>query len=140
MTFARTCSAGALALLHASPPRCATAQTQQVYRYVDAEGRIVYSDKPPPPNARDAQSKRIGQNTIETSSLSFSAAMAQERFPVTLYTFSCGVGLRHRRGVAQQARCAAYRHRRELRTTAPTSSSGSPADSTRRRFRSATST
>ena len=68
----------------------AIAQVQQVYRYVDPEGRIVYSDKPPPPNARDAQAKRIGRNTIETSNLSYTAALAEERFPVTLYTFGCG--------------------------------------------------
>lgn len=68
----------------------AVAQLQQVYRYTDPEGRVVYSDKPPPPNARDAQAKRIGRNTIETSNLSYTAALAQERFPVTLYTFGCG--------------------------------------------------
>ena len=66
------------------------AQTQQVYRYVDHEGRIVYSDKPPPPDAREAVAKRIGRNTIETSDLSYTALMAQERYPVTLYTFGCG--------------------------------------------------
>ena len=65
-------------------------QLQQVYRYTDPEGRVVYSDKPPPPNARDATSKRIGKNTIETSNLSYTAALAQERFPVTFYTFGCG--------------------------------------------------
>jgi len=68
----------------------ALAQLQQVYRYVDQEGRVVYSDKPPPANAREAQAKRIGKNTIETSDLSYTAARAQERFPVTLYTFGCG--------------------------------------------------
>jgi hypothetical protein len=82
--------ASTLALLALFAAVAATAQTQQVYRYVDPEGRIVYSDKPPPPNARDAQAKRIGQNTIETSDLSYSEVMAQERFPVTLYTFGCG--------------------------------------------------
>jgi len=69
----------------------ANAQTQQVYRYTDTDGRIVYSDKPPPANAKDAQAKRISRNSIETSDLSFSTQQAQERFPVTLYTFSCGV-------------------------------------------------
>src|ERR1700694_4403438 len=83
-------AAGALALLILIASGLAAAQTQQVYRYVDPEGRVVYSDKPPPPNARDAQAKRIGKNTIETSNLSFSAVLAQERFPVTLYTFGCG--------------------------------------------------
>src|SRR5438445_3674764 len=83
-------SAGALVLLILIASGLAAAQTQQVYRYVDPEGRVVYSDKPPPPNARDAQAKRIGKNTIETSNLSFSSVLAQERYPVTLYTFGCG--------------------------------------------------
>jgi hypothetical protein len=90
MTFANTWSASILALLALVVAMAATAQTQQVYRYVDPEGRVVYSDKPPPPNAREAQAKRVGQNTIETSDMSYSEVMAQERFPVTLYTFGCG--------------------------------------------------
>jgi hypothetical protein len=90
MTFAKTWSASVLALLALVVAMAATAQTQQVYRYVDPEGRVVYSDKPPPPNAREAQAKRVGQNMIETSELSYSEVMAQERFPVTLYTFGCG--------------------------------------------------
>src|SRR5215472_5599030 len=80
----------ALALAAFCLSSVAAAQLQQVYRYVDPEGRVVYSDKPPPPNARDAQAKRIGRNTIETSNLSYTAALAQERYPVTLYTFGCG--------------------------------------------------
>ncbi|MEP6997944.1 MAG: glutaredoxin family protein [Betaproteobacteria bacterium] len=98
------CAAGiASVLLLASA--CAIAQTQQVYRYLDTDGRVVYSDKPPPADARNAQAKRIGRNSIETSELSFATQQAQERFPVTLYTFSCGVvcdtaqGLLNKRGV-----------------------------------------
>lgn len=90
MTLAKIRCASVLALLVLIAATAATAQTQQVYRYIDAEGRVVYSDKPPPPNAREAQTKRVGQNMIETSALSYSAVMAQERFPVTLYTFGCG--------------------------------------------------
>src|SRR6266567_2493408 len=86
---ARSLASVALLMLLAST--ASSAQVQQVYRYVDAEGRIVYSDKPPPPNARDAQAKRIGGNSIETSDLSYATQQAQERFPVTLYTFACGV-------------------------------------------------
>src|SRR6266702_3505813 len=105
IAIARKRSAGALALLILIASGLAAAQTQQVYRYVDPEGRVVYSDKPPPPDARDAQAKRIGRNTIETSSLSFASAMAQERYPVTLYTFGCGTvcdtasGLLNKRGI-----------------------------------------
>lgn len=86
---ARSLASIALLILFASS--ASSAQVQQVYRYVDAEGRIVYSDKPPPPNAKEAQAKRIGGNSIETSELSYATQQAQERFPVTLYTFACGV-------------------------------------------------
>jgi hypothetical protein len=99
---ARSLSAFALLLLISG---LAAAQVQQVYRYIDLDGRVVYSDKPPPPNAKDAQAKRIGANSIETSDLSYATAQAQERYPVTLYSFSCGVvcdtaqGVLNKRGV-----------------------------------------
>jgi hypothetical protein len=99
---ARSLSAFALLLLISG---LAAAQIQQVYRYIDLDGRVVYSDKPPPPTAKDAQAKRIGANSIETSDLSFATAQAQERYPVTLYSFSCGVvcdtaqGVLNKRGV-----------------------------------------
>jgi Domain of unknown function (DUF4124) len=80
----------ALALLAVCTSGSAFAQAQQVYRYIDQDGRVVYSDKPPPANAREAQAKRIGRNTIETSNLSYTSALAEERYPVTLYTFGCG--------------------------------------------------
>jgi len=98
----RSLSAFALLLLISG---LAAAQIQQVYRYIDLDGRVVYSDKPPPPTAKDAQAKRIGANSIETSDLSFAVAQAQERYPVTLYSFSCGVvcdtaqGVLNKRGV-----------------------------------------
>ena len=99
---ARSLTAFALLLLISG---LAAAQVQQVYRYIDLDGRVVYSDKPPPPTAKDAQAKRIGANSIETSDLSFATAQAQERYPVTLYSFSCGVvcdtaqGVLNKRGV-----------------------------------------
>jgi hypothetical protein len=99
---ARSLSAFALLLLISG---LAAAQVQQVYRYIDLDGRVVYSDKPPPPTAKDPQAKRIGANSIETSDLSYAAAQAQERYPVTLYSFSCGVvcdtaqGVLNKRGV-----------------------------------------
>ena len=99
---ARSLTAFALLLLISG---LAAAQAQQVYRYIDLDGRVVYSDKPPPPTAKDAQAKRIGANSIETSDLSYATAQAQERYPVTLYSFSCGVvcdtaqGVLNKRGV-----------------------------------------
>ena len=68
---------------------CAGAQT--LYRYVDPNGRVVYSDQPPPPAARDVQPKRLPGNVIETDPVPFAARQAVERFPVTLYTFDCEI-------------------------------------------------
>ena len=42
----------------------ATAQNQEVYRYVDKEGRVVYSDRGPPSDAKDIQAKRMRGNVI----------------------------------------------------------------------------
>jgi hypothetical protein len=90
-TGIRPLTRGMVALLLLGASLFALAQTQQVYRYVDKDGHVVYSDKPPPADAREAQAKRIGRNTIETSTLSYASVLAQERFPVTLYTFGCGL-------------------------------------------------
>src|SRR5258708_14291477 len=78
----------ALAILCAASSIAAAQQVQQVYRYLDVDGKVVYSDKPPPANAKEAQAKRVSGNSIETSVLSFATQQAQERYPVTLYTFS----------------------------------------------------
>lgn len=90
------------ALLAAAP---LAAQERQVYRYVDADGRVVYSDRAPTGAAKDLQAKRVVGNTIETSTMSIALQQATERHPVTLYTFACGepcdkaVALLNRRGV-----------------------------------------
>jgi glutaredoxin len=83
----------------------AAGQNQQVYRYVDKEGRVVYSDRGPPSDAKDVQAKRMRGNLIEDNVTPIAAQQAQERFPVTLYSFTCGEvctqaeSLLNRRGV-----------------------------------------
>jgi glutaredoxin len=78
---------------------------QSVYRYVDANGNVVYSDKVPPPNAKSVEAKRLTPNYIETDQVAMAAQKAQDRYPVTLYTFACGdvcdraEALLNRRGV-----------------------------------------
>lgn len=62
----------------------------QVYRYEDAQGRVIYSDRPPPSDARNPTAKRVGQNYIETNEQPLAAQQAADRFPVTLFTFACG--------------------------------------------------
>ncbi len=99
ITLAVACMA-AFAAAAASP-----ASAQSVYRYVGPDGRVVYSDRPPPPDVKNVQTKRLGANYVETSEPSLTAQMAAERFPATLFTFECGEvcqnaeGLLNRRGV-----------------------------------------
>ena len=105
----RRTAAARLALACAIATACLSggtfAQGQQVYRYTDAEGRVVYSDKPPPAAAKNVQPKRLGANFIENDALPLAARNASENYPVTLYTFACGQicemaeGLLNRRGV-----------------------------------------
>ena len=92
----------ALGLLLCGEP---VAQDRQVYRYTDVDGRVIYSDRAPTSGAKDVTTKRVRGNTIDTSELPIAMQQASERFPVTLYTFSCGAtcdnaqALLNRRGV-----------------------------------------
>ena len=78
---------------------------QQVYRYVDKDGKVVYSDRSPPTDSKDVQAKRLSPNFIESNPVPMATAQAAERFPATLYTFACGAvcqsaeALLNRRGV-----------------------------------------
>lgn len=78
---------------------------QQVYRYVDKDGKVVYSDRSPPLDSKEVQAKRLSPNYIENNDVPLALTQATERFPVTLYTFACGTvcqsaeGLLNRRGV-----------------------------------------
>jgi glutaredoxin len=84
---------------------CAAAQAQQVYRYVDKDGRTIYSDRQPPSDSKEVQAKRLSPNFIENNDAPIALTQAAERFPVTLYTFACGTvcqnaeALLNRRGV-----------------------------------------
>lgn len=85
-------------------PALAGAQ-QQLFRYVDKEGRVVYTDTAPPADAKSVQQKKLGGNFIETSEMPYALQVAQQRNPVTLYSGPCGPlceqarALLNRRGV-----------------------------------------
>jgi glutaredoxin len=64
------------------------ALAQGVYRIVGPDGRVTYSDQPPPP---DNQTRPVTRGTTGTApagspSLPFALRQAASRFPVTLYT------------------------------------------------------
>ena len=70
----------ALALAFSLP-----AGAQKAYRWVDAEGRVTYSDRPPPPGAAKAESRNLRGSVVETSDPPFAVKQAAKDFPVTLY-------------------------------------------------------
>ena len=59
------------------------AQTN-VYRWVDKDGKVHFTDAPPPPDAKSATQKRFGQAADEQP-LPFSTQAAMKRNPVMLW-------------------------------------------------------
>jgi len=63
----------------------------QAYRWVDQDGRVHYTQTPPPPDAKNVQRKKLRGNVAESSNLPYATRQAAQNFPVTLYTSpDCG--------------------------------------------------
>lgn len=81
MTVAKTMAGTMMALL-----LCAGgAGAQQMYKWVDASGKITFSDKPPPANAKPIEIK-AGAGGAATVPLPYALAQAVRAYPVVLYT------------------------------------------------------
>jgi glutaredoxin len=82
------------ALITAIAAFSSVATAQQLYRIVGADGRVTFSDQPPPPSANAKVTTGRGGSFSETSgnpALPFELRNAVQRFPVTLYTTKdCG--------------------------------------------------
>jgi glutaredoxin len=64
----------------------------KVYRWRDNSGAVHYSDLAPPPDARDAERKRVGDRPPEQV-YPYAVHTAMRSFPVTLYVAeACGGG------------------------------------------------
>ncbi|HET7362709.1 MAG TPA: glutaredoxin family protein [Burkholderiales bacterium] len=57
----------------------------QQYRWTDENGRVHYSDTPPPATAKDVQRKRMTGNAVGAQG-SYDLAVAIRNSPVTLYS------------------------------------------------------
>lgn len=63
----------------------------ETYRWLDADGRVHYSDSPPPRTAQQVERKHLTGNVVQGDALSYSEQLATKNFPVTLYTAAnCG--------------------------------------------------
>jgi hypothetical protein len=68
----------------------AGATAQGLYRWEDKNGRVTYSDTPPPKDAKVSQQKRLGDNIIERERLPAATRDAMQKNPVTLFATNCG--------------------------------------------------
>lgn len=62
-----------------------------LFRWVDSDGTVHYSDQPPPPSATDAQEIKLGTSVIEGSP-PYALQQAVKNFPITLFANDCGAG------------------------------------------------
>lgn len=68
-----------------------SAQSASLYRWVDNEGKVHYTEQPPPPSAaRKVEEKTIGTAPADDSQLPYASRVAAKNFPITLYNSECG--------------------------------------------------
>jgi len=61
------------------------------YKYIGPDGKVVYSDQPPPPTAKVLEKKVGSAQSSGGGELPFTVQRAMKSFPVTLYTApNCG--------------------------------------------------
>jgi len=65
-------------------------QAQTVYRWVDKDGKVQYSDTPPPADARNSQQKRLGSGTTVDEQVPYAVQVAIQKNPVSVYVTGCG--------------------------------------------------
>lgn len=61
-----------------------------LYRWVDAEGKIHYSDEPPPSDIKQVEKKKVNGGKPGDPPMPYSLQQAVKNFPVTLYASQCG--------------------------------------------------
>ncbi|MBS0308032.1 MAG: DUF4124 domain-containing protein, partial [Proteobacteria bacterium] len=63
-----------------------TAQAQ-MYKWVGPDGKVNYTDTPPPKSAQKVEQKNLdGSSGVDTANLPYELAQAVKNSPVTLYS------------------------------------------------------
>jgi hypothetical protein len=70
-------------LLAAALMLCAISAQAEVYRWTDKDGKVHYSDNPPPD--ANVQQRKLNDNKVEATKQSFETTRAAQAAPVTLY-------------------------------------------------------
>ena len=116
----------------------ALAQTEQVYRYTDTDGRIVYSDRAPPAGREERPAEAPRRQLHRDQPAAARRAAGDRALPGHALHVRLRRHLQQRRGAAQPPRRAVHHGRSSPRATTPPSCSRSPASSACRCCRSAT--
>ena len=62
----------------------------EVYRWVDKDGRVSYSDTPPPQGAANVKQQSYSDNVTPSTDMPYAVKVATEKSPVVLYANACG--------------------------------------------------
>lgn len=71
-----------------------TISAAEMYRWVDNNGKVHYTDTSPPLTAKSIQKKELGNQAGE-SQMPYSLQQAVKNFPVILYSSECGEPCSH---------------------------------------------
>jgi glutaredoxin len=78
-------------LVSALAAACGAQAQTNVYRWVDKDGKVQFSDTPPPVDAKNVTQKRIAVGSDDDSQLPYGLQVAMKRNPITMYTATdCG--------------------------------------------------
>ena len=70
---------------------CAAQAQTSVYRWVDKDGNVHFSDAPPSEDATGVTQKRMGGGQVDENQLPYATQVATKRNPVTLFSSGgCG--------------------------------------------------
>lgn len=67
-----------------------TPAVAELYKWIGADGKINYSDTPPPADAKKVEKKRLNDRVSEGDGLDFATRNASKKYPVVLYASDCG--------------------------------------------------
>ena len=62
----------------------------ELYKWVGKDGKISYSDTPPPEDAKKIEKKRLNDRVTEGDGLTFATKNAMKKFPVSMFATDCG--------------------------------------------------
>lgn len=65
---------------------CGASAQAQMYKWVGPDGKITYSDTPPPSSVKQVETKSLPGGGPDTAGLPYELAQAVKNSPVTLYT------------------------------------------------------